>query len=125
MNVLAAFFHRSGDGNNLEVSRVDVGFRLVRVTYRGLRQAANGTQQHGGLYVIRVNVGADSTEQIVPWPQTKDVACASDRSQSFVARGELRGPVGGKGGSGRRVFEDAALWHRLCCRLGILRRGRG
>jgi hypothetical protein len=38
MNVFAAFFGHSGNGNILEVSRVSVNLRLIRITYGRLRQ---------------------------------------------------------------------------------------
>jgi hypothetical protein len=63
--VFTALFHSCRDEDNLEVSRVDMRFRLVRVTHRRLRQATDRTPQDRRLCVLRVDVGADSTEQIV------------------------------------------------------------
>src|ERR1700747_296392 len=109
MNVLAAFFDCSGDRNDLEVSRVYVSLRLICVPDRSLGQAADRAQQHRGLNMIGVYIGAHGPQQVVSRAQTKDMNAQVIADDRFMALSEPLRPIGGKRRSGRRILHCVAL----------------
>src|SRR5580658_9615476 len=88
VDVFAAFFDGARDGNDFEVAGVDVRFGLVGVTYGSLRQAADGAEQHGGLNVIGIDVGADAAEEVVAGAQAEHVNAQAIGGDGFVAVGD-------------------------------------